>query len=371
MKRYKTHQAINRFLPTVIKMCLKRFLWFFLGLFIPAIPHFVFAETLQEIQSMDLVIHVIDVGVGDAIFIELPDRDHEILIDGGDRRQGFDIQQYLGPDIDGPLELVVITHSDFDHWSGIERLITSGQRVLEVWDPGYDRECKFSGARADSQRNNDQYLKFVRSLQAAAKRRELILKRPVPVDPVHPLFEMDNVKLSVLHADPSPPKDECSYMVNDASVVIRMQYKEVSFLFTGDANGKKRTEPASVEPTHVEKKLLDLESIHKGILRADVLKVPHHGSESASTYDFVHAVAPKFALISSSVTAKFRLPADRVLQQYQRARFDRSRKIEKVLRTNEGERSFETKQFGDDHIICGTNGKREDLVCDYIWNFDQ
>ena len=51
------------------------------------LPLAAIAETLEDILSMDLVVHLIDVGVGDAIFIELPDRDHEILIDGGDRKQ--------------------------------------------------------------------------------------------------------------------------------------------------------------------------------------------------------------------------------------------------------------------------------------------
>ena len=324
-------------------------------------------QSLEDILAMDVVVHFVDVGVGDAILIELPDRAHEVLIDGGDRRKGFNFLEYVGPYLDDPIELAVITHSDYDHWSGIERLLSGGTRVGELWDPGYDRGCKFTGPKAAEKKQRDTYLKFIRSLPRAGMK----LRRPVPMEPLKPLFELDDVKLSVLHADPNPPPGECSYMINDASVVIRMQYKAVTFLFTGDANGKEREERGEVEPSHVEAKLFALEARHPGLLRADVLKVPHHGSETASTTRFLQAVAPRFAVISSSSTAHYQLPAARVLQRYEQAMFNRSRKIEKVLRTNHGEDSFETRRFGDDHIICGTNGDPADLVCDYIWNYQE
>jgi len=341
--------------------------WLALWVLISAVAQAAPNQRLEDILAMDVVVHFVDVGVGDAILIELPDRAHEVVIDGGDRRKGFNFLEYVGPYLDDPIELVVITHADYDHWSGIERLLSEGHRVRELWDSGYDRGCKFTGPRAAEKKQRDSYLKFIRSLP----RQEMKLRRPVPVDPVKPLFEMDEVKLSVLHADPNPPQGECSYMINDASVVIRMQYKDVTFLFTGDANGKEREERGEVKPSHVEAKLLALEVKHPGLLRADVLKVPHHGSETASTTRFIQAVAPRFAVISSSSTAQFQLPAARVLQRYEQATFNRSQKIEKVLRTNYGEASFETRRLGDDHIICGTNGHPSDLVCDYIWNFEE
>lgn len=323
------------------------------------------AISLEDVLSMDLVVHFVDVGVGDGILIKLPEAEHEILIDGGDKRRGYSFWDYVEDYVEDPVELAIITHSDYDHWSGIERFMTQGHQINEIWEAGYDRGCKFTGAHAADKKRKDQFLKFIRSL----KRKGVPLKQPVPVDPLRPLFELDGVKLWVLHADPKPPEGECSYMINDASVVTRLQYKGVIFLFTGDANGKEREERAEVEPTHVEAKLLDLESKHPGILKAHVLKVPHHGSETASTTKFVQTVAPRFAVISSTSTPQYHLPARRVLQQYQRARFDRRKTIEKVLTTDQGEGSYEKHQFGDDHIICATNGDPADLICDYIWNF--
>lgn len=327
-------------------------------------------QRLEDVLSMDLVIHFVDVGVGDAILIEIPDRTQEIVIDGGDRRFGYSFSDYVRPYIDGDIDLAIITHSDFDHWSGIKALMDRGHRIREIWDPGYDRSCKFTGRNAARKRQRDQYLKFIRSL-AALPAEQLRLRRPVPTHPTRPLFARNGVELRVLHAEAEPEGDDCSYIVNNASAVVRLQYKQVVFLFTGDINGKERLDRGDTEPKYIEAKLLELNDEYPGILNANVLKVPHHGSETANTRKFIQAVAPRFAVISSSYTAHYQLPKRRVVQRYQRIRFEANRKIEKVLRTNFGETNFDSRRFGDDHIICGTNGQIEDLICGYIWSFEQ
>ena len=326
------------------------------------------APSLDNLLAMDLVVHFIDVGVGDAIFIELPGSDDEVVIDGGDRNLGYNFLNYIGPYIDDiPIRLAIVTHSDFDHWSGIERLLDEGHRVSEIWDPGYDRDCKFTGARAMQKKQRDQYLRFIHTLPRDGMR----MRRPVPVDPVNPLLQLDQVKFWVLHAESSPPKEDCAMMINDSSIVVRMQYKNVVFLFTGDANGKERADPADVQPSHVEGDLLRLEAEHPGILKADVLKVPHHGSNTASTREFVEAVSPRFAVISSSVAGKSHLPTERTIETYEDVRFGRSRHIEKLLRTDHGESGDWRSNYGSGHIVCGTNGESTDLVCDYLDKFEQ
>jgi beta-lactamase superfamily II metal-dependent hydrolase len=72
------------------------------------------------------------------------------------------------------------------------------------------------------------------------------------------------------------------------------------FLFTGDANGKERNEQGPGTPGHVELQLLNLEAGNPGTLKADVTKVPHHGSETANTQQFINAVNPRFVVISAS-----------------------------------------------------------------------
>lgn len=328
----------------------------------------IYAEKLSDILLMDVVVHIIDVGVGDAILIELPNREHEVLIDGGDRRKGYNIDEYLDIYVDNPIELGVITHPDYDHWSGIERILDDeGYTISELWDPGYDRQCKFKAPKNIDKRDKDTYLKFIDSLPRPGM---TTVRRPVAVNPLAPLKIIDDVSFTVLYASDAPDGVECSYIVNNASIVIKMQYLDVSFLFTGDINGKERNEFGSAKPSHIEAKLLALAEETPDLLKADVLKIPHHGSETANTSAFIDAVQPKYALISSSNTYHYQLPAKRVVQRYQRARFADREKIKQVLYTNFREPNYESRKFGDDHIICGTNGNKNDVICDYFWRFE-
>jgi beta-lactamase superfamily II metal-dependent hydrolase len=79
--------------------------------------------TLSEVSAQDqpFSIHFVDVGVGDAIIVDMQDK--EIVIDGG--RWPNDLKEYIDANniIDGPIELVVVTHSDSDHWRGLVKLL--------------------------------------------------------------------------------------------------------------------------------------------------------------------------------------------------------------------------------------------------------
>ena len=89
-------------------------------------------------------------------------------------------------------------------------------------------------------------------------------------------------------------------MINNASIVLMFEIDGGRFLFTGGANGKERDEASPGTPGHVEGKLLELEAKFPKTLKADVLKAPHHGSETASTRASVDAVNPKYVIISAS-----------------------------------------------------------------------
>jgi beta-lactamase superfamily II metal-dependent hydrolase len=121
------------------------------------------------------------------------------------------------------------------------------------------------------------------------------------------------------------------------------------FLFAGDANGKERDEPGPGTSGHVEANLLALEQAHPGILKADVLKVPHHGSETASTQEFINKVDPAFAIISAST--QHHLPRDTVVHRYENP-------LRVILRTDV------IPAANTDHILCfrQDNGK---LDCNY------
>ena len=94
-------------------------------------------------------VHFLDVGTGDAAVIDIGER--EIIIDGGNSPTV--LRDYLAARdiIDGPIELVIVTHGDTDHWKGLSRLMNfdglgaTPPRVLEFWDAGYDRDCNGPG----------------------------------------------------------------------------------------------------------------------------------------------------------------------------------------------------------------------------------
>lgn len=165
------------------------------------------------------------------------------------------------------------------------------------------------------------------------------------------LDSLPGVTFTLLHSSASPPSPngDCAYRINNASIVLMMEINGIRVLLTGDANGKERDHEAEGNAGHIERLLLDLEAAHPGTLQADVLKAPHHGSETASTEEFINAVNPEFVIISASTM--HHLPRETVVERYT----DGERVI---LRTD---RRLEKH---NDHVICaGTAGGVVD--CNY------
>ena len=218
--------------------------------------------------------------------------------------------------------------------------------MLEFWEPGYDRGCRPLASY-------EAFISDTRDLPGVTVRRPLQATH-VPADvsgTVEPftLPSLPGVMFTLLHSDGSPDASDCAYRINDASIVLMIEVSGIRFLFTGDANGKERREPGSVTPSHVEAELLALEEQHPGTLKADVLKVPHHGSETASTEAFIDAVDAQFVIISASTS--HHLPRPSVV-----ARYDDGARV--ILRTDRDTRSDR------DHVVCGKNENAE-LVCNY------
>lgn len=298
-------------------------------------------------------VYFLDVGTGDSAIIDIGES--EIVIDGGDSvRVLHDFAARTGI-IDGPIELVVVTHGDSDHWKGLTRLLGFDGRasmprtVLEVWEPGYNRDCK----RLDSY---DAFISNVGALQGIRFNRPLEAANPpaAVTGRVEPLVlpTLPQVTFSVLHTDSTPEaaNNDCAYLINNASIVLMIEIAGFRFVFTGDANGKERNEPSPGTPGHIEAKLLELERLHPGTLKADVLKVPHHGSETASTQTFIDAVDPSFVIISAST--KHHLPKATVVSRYG----DGHRVI---LRTDVN------RESDKDHIVCFREPEGE-LECNYL-----
>ena len=255
----------------------------------------VLATTLRPPDGR-LTITMLDVGQGDAIVVRTP-RGHTILIDSGGRLErgpGADgrspaelvgervVLAYLKRQGIRSVELLVNTHPHGDHVGGFAPIVRA-LRVDAIAD---------SGQRYGGRAFND-------GLSEAALHRV-----PVRVAQCGDRWTTgDGVTLSVLSSCGALFADGTND-VNENSVVVMLAYREFRMLFMGDAGFQ------------AEQRLLDGGTD----LRADVLKVGHHGSAYSSAPSFAAAVHPTFALVSVGRHNVFGHPAPATLATLRRVR---------------------------------------------------
>ncbi len=214
-------------------------------------------------------LHFIDVGQGDAIFLRTPRKN--LLVDGGVRNSG--VTGYLQDLEIDTIHLVIGTHPHADHIGG---LIEVFQRfvVLEVIDPGVTHTTVTF--RDYLTAIEEQNITFT----VGRKGMEWSLS--------------DEASMHVLH--PSHPSGN---RLNDASIVARLDLGEIRVLLTGDA-----------EQPGEQAMLSDPES-----LRAHILKVGHHGSNTSSTWSFLQAVQPEVSVIMCGLNNRYGHPHEEVLMR--------------------------------------------------------
>ena len=237
------------------------------------------AQPQSTTPSNRLRLTALDVGHGDALLFELPG-ERRILVDGGGSyRQPFDVGEnvvvpallHLGV---RQLDAVVVTHADSDHIGGVPAVV-SNLRVGEIWlgAPAWHR----SSYRELRARARDRHV-AVGQLRVGDERR------------------LGEALLQVLSGGTAGDNAGGS---NDESIVLRVKYGKAVVLLMGDAGeAVERRLVRSGEP-----------------MRADVLKVGHHGSQSATLPAFLEAIRPRVALVSTNGSGLFRLPAPRVLHR--------------------------------------------------------
>jgi competence protein ComEC len=234
---------------------------------------------LAVAQLPDGRLHVtfLDVGQGDATLITTPGG-RQILVDGGPSPSA--LTSALGREMpfwDRSLDLVVMTHGDADHITGLAEVLARYR--VGVWlDNGLPDD-------------DATYLEC----------QSLLAELGVPRHTTRAGDRLDlgsGIALDVLHP-PQGPALASSASANDSSLVLRLVWRQASFLFTGD-----------VEATGEDQLLASGQ-----VLASDVLKVAHHGSSGSSTTGFLSAVAPDFAIISVGADNRFGHPAQAVLER--------------------------------------------------------
>lgn len=241
------------------------------------------------LEAGQLRVHVLDVGQGDCILVQTADG-RNVLIDGGDRDAAEAVTDYLLKNGVHRIDLLMITHPHSDHIGGLPEILEKFG-VSGVVDAGLPHGSQTYG----------RVLSTIESRRILYKKAVKGLKVGVGGD----------LTLGILW----PPKDYAVYgdvMLNNGSVVARIQFGDVSFLFAGD----------------IERESEGLLLASGQGLESTVLKVAHHGSDSSTTNEFLQVVKPVYAIISVGVDNEYGHPAESILRRLNAAGA-------KVLRTDE------------------------------------
>jgi len=267
-----------------------------------------------------LEIDVLDVGQGDSLFVVFPGG-RTLLIDGGGAFGGFQgneehygtdpgeeaVSPYLWSRGFQKLDAVALTHAHQDHLGGLTAILENFQ-VGRLW---IGREVSSS---------------------ALARLEELARQKKIPVE--HELrgksFSWDGVEGEFLWP-PSRPEEIAPEAKNNDSLVLRLHFRNRTFLLPGDA--EKESESALLSQNSGD------------ALRADVLKVGHHGSKNSTTPEFLAVVQPRLGIISAGEANPYGHPHAELLERLEKAGV-------RVLRTDQ-----------DGMVQVTTDGARIDVNC--------
>lgn len=232
----------------------------------------IFYTVSAEVRSNLLRVSFLDVGQGDAIFIESP-TGNQFLIDGG---PGISILNALGrvmPFYDKTIDAILTTHPDQDHIGGIPEVLKN-YTVGEYIDSG---ATSSTGTFKELENEITKY-----NIKTEIARADEIIDLG------------GGAYLKILY----PVDDPKGTDTNEYSVVAKLFYGNSTFLFTGDA------------PTDVEQFLAG--TLGKD-LRSDVLKVAHHGSRNSLSPEFLSAVLPTYSVISAGKNNSFGHPHKEIM----------------------------------------------------------
>lgn len=213
-------------------------------------------------------VHYIDVGQGDSILIEADK--HTMLIDAGDRSKGKVVTDYLRAHHITMLDYVIATHPHIDHIGGLAFVLRSFY-VKHLIMPDVTNSTET----------------FHNLLQTINQEKINLIKAKAGNQ-----FNLGMASFTIL----SPISDNYENM-NNYSLVIKLNYGNTSFLFTGDAQ------------KHAEKDMIKA-NIN---LASDVLKIGHHGASDSNSIDFLDVVNPTYAIISVGIN-NYGIPDHEVLQ---------------------------------------------------------
>ena len=227
------------------------------------------AENTGIAQSGTLTVTWLDVGQGDAAVIQCGGQ--SMLIDGGKPEKSSYIYAWLQQHGLSYLDVIVATHVDADHIGGL-----SGALNYASVGTAY---CPVTTGTTET------FQSFVKYLAQRGTQ--------ITVPTAGETFALGEAQVQIL--GPLHRAEDS----NDNSIVLKVSFGATSFLFTGDAE---RAEEQDL--------------LNAGVnLQSTVLKVGHHGSDTSTSYSFLRAVAPQYAVISVGAGNSYGHPTEAVLSR--------------------------------------------------------
>ncbi len=248
----------------------KRLKYYFLGLlFLLAL--FVWYAVFSETRGGLLVVFL-DVGQGDAIFIESPNG-NQVLLDAGPNKSVLRELSKIMPFYDRSIDMIIESHPDKDHIGGFIEVLKRYDVALAI-EPGVGSDTAVY-----------QELNKVIGQKGIQK---ILARRGMRVN-----FG-DGARLDILF----PDRDVSGLETNTASIVAKVVYGDTSFLLTGDS-------PKAIENY--------LASFYGDNLKSDILKAGHHGSKTSTSEIFLGYVSPQYAIISAARDNPYGHPHEEVV----------------------------------------------------------
>lgn len=256
---------------------------------------------LYTAAPKNLRIYFIDVMQGDSCLI-LTSLNTSILIDGGGS-ETYNVGEnillpYLLSRRITKIDYILCSHFDTDHCGGIKTIL---------------EDIKVKNLIISKQKEN--YENFNEIMQIAKKKHVNII-----IVKANDRIVFDKTAyIDVLY----PTKNLAHSDINNNSIVAKFISNNISILFTGDIEKE------------AEENILDI--YNKKELKADILKVAHHGSKTSSSYEFLNAVSPKIALIGVGENNTFNHPSDITIKNLEKLkvkiyRTDKNGEIEITVR---------------------------------------
>lgn len=277
--------------------------------FILSIPFLASSCTIDNSKKLSqnsvLKVHFIDVGQGDSILITINNK--SLLIDSGPKENRYKLLNFLKSQNIKTIDYAIATHPHEDHIGNMDKII-SDFNLKSFYAP-----------------------KVTHTSKSFEKMIEALLDKNLKINIIKPgilnLNLDDNITIEVL----SPNKSFYDNL-NNYSPIIKLSYKNTSFMFTGDAEKE------------VEEEVLRSYSI----LESNVLKLGHHGSKTSTTEEFLHAVNPSIAIISCGKDNKYNHPSSQVkslLKKYNTSVYRTDLDGDIIIHSNGDEIKIYTSKF--------------------------